>query len=220
MSRTPFSASRPRREGTFRPQLEALEHRLAPGSLLGSSPGPLIEPGDAAAAREREAADLAVLAGLPAGHHRTRLRTTSPVTVFDDPSAVLGTSILTRTDDQVRIHVKTSGLVPGGAYTAWWVVIDPGTTFADRKAGWATGFVAGSNGKANFTVSLHEGETLVSHPTRSGGSLQDALRAEIRVQLRFHGPADPDPARLSEQLTMFEPDGATDAQLTIHPPPA
>jgi hypothetical protein len=217
MSRVSISASRPGRRGSYCPQFETLESRDSPGSLLG--PG-VIDPGSSTEARERQAAELAILASLPASGHAPS-RTTSPVTEFDEPHLIVfGESTLRRTDEDVGIHLKTSGLVPGGAYTVWWVVIEDGTTFADRKVGRATGFVAGSNGKANLTLNMNEGETLVDHPTRSGGSLEDARRAEIRVSLRFHGPADPDPARLFEQTHSFEEGIATDAQVTIHVPPS
>lgn len=67
MSRTTFSASRPRRGGTYRPQLEVLEGRLAPGALAGALQPPPIDPAGIAAQRDREAAQLAFLAGLQAG---------------------------------------------------------------------------------------------------------------------------------------------------------
>src|SRR5262245_39267204 len=122
MSRTPFTASRPRRGGTFRPQLEVLEHRLAPGSLSGAM-GPSPDP------------DLAFLAGIAAGQSQAPTITTSPVFDFVSLSAFAaglppgpvapGSSTLIRTDHGVTLHLSTSGLQPG-AYTFWWVVINPG----------------------------------------------------------------------------------------------
>src|SRR5438045_66483 len=97
-----FSSSSPRRGGTYRPQLEALEDRFAPGSLFGTSPGPLIEPGDAAAA------DLAFLAGLQAGQQQGAIVTTSPVVDFATRSIVFGESTLTRTDNGVTAHLTAT----------------------------------------------------------------------------------------------------------------
>ena len=133
MSRTPFSASRPRCGSTFRPQLEALEDRFAPGSLFGTSPGPLIEPGGAGAVRAREATDLAVLAGIAAGQSQGTTKTPSPVAAgqsqgatrtpsdvvdFDTRSIVVGSSTLIRTDHGVTAHLTATGLPPG-VYTFW-----------------------------------------------------------------------------------------------------
>ena len=77
----------------------------------------------------------------------------------------------------------------------------------------------GPSGQVNVTAILFEGQTLLGHPDFSGGALQDARTAEIRMVVRYHGPVDP--GRLLQQLFTFEPDLATDVQRTIHlPPPA
>ena len=214
MSRTPFSASRPRPGGTFRPQLEALEHRLSPGSLSGASPGPLIEPGGAAVTREREAPDLAVLAGLPASHLRFPTVTIRPVTEFFDHSVVRGSSVLIRTDRSVTMLLTATG-VPAGAYTAWIPIFNPGET-TPVAAGWVAGRVVGEGGNLIFAVHLKEGEFLSGHPVFPSGSLQDARRQEIRMVVRYHGPVDP--GRLYEQTHTFEPGIATDFLVTIHRP--
>ncbi|MCI0461474.1 MAG: hypothetical protein L0Z62_31370 [Gemmataceae bacterium] len=205
MSRTRFSSRRPQRGGTFRPQLEALDERFAPGGLLGASPA---------------ASDLA-LAWLQANQQQAATQTTSPVVAIADGS-VRGESTLLRTDHGVGIHLNTSGLLPG-VYTAWWAVFNtPGQ--GPPTVGFATSHVVGPSGTASFAAHLNEGETLLGHPL-SGGSLVDARTAEIHLVIRYHGPADP--GRLDEQLHSFEPGLDTDAdpntrnvQVTIHPPPA
>src|SRR5262245_18928981 len=58
MSRTSYSIRRSRQGGTFRPQVEALENRLAPGSLLDASLAQTFTPGDS------DDPDLAFLVGL------------------------------------------------------------------------------------------------------------------------------------------------------------
>jgi hypothetical protein len=87
MSRTPFSTSCPRRGGTFRPQLEALEDRFAPGSLLGPSPGSWIGPDIDARAHELETDGLAPFAGSAA---RSQGLTQAPKAIVNlaDPGPV------------------------------------------------------------------------------------------------------------------------------------
>ncbi len=197
MSRTPFSCS-PHRGGTFRPQLEALEDRLTPGGLSGAAP-PALGP-----------------ALVDCWSHGAT-RTTSPVVDFATRSIVFGESTLTRTDHGVSIRLTTSGLPPG-AYTAWWVVVNnPDTAPGTRTVGRAAGHVVGQSGNATFAAHLKEGEILQGHPTLSGGSLQDARRAEIRMVIRYHGPVDP--RRVHEQTHTFEPDRARDVLITIHRAP-
>ncbi len=208
MSRTLNSRS-PRRVNSFHPQLEVLEDRLAPGTVFGASP--LVDPGSLGAARHRQESEIAVLTGLAAGHAQASVRTTSDVISFAD-GTVKGSSTLIRTDNGISVHLTTSGLQQG-AYSVWWVVIEEGAF----KVGNATGRVVGPEGTATFAAHLNEGETLVGHPTLSGGSLQDARQAEIRVVIRFHGPADL--GRIFEQTHTFEPGVGVDAQRSIHPAP-
>ncbi len=207
MSRTPFSSRRPQRGGTFRPQLEALGDRLAPGGLLAASPA---------------ASDLA-LAWLQASQQQAATQTPSPVVDFATHSTVFGESTLIRTDNGIGIHLNTSGLLPG-AYSAWWVVINPGSTFADRTVGYATSHVVGPTGTASFAAQLNEDEPLEGHPLSNRPPLADARAAEIHLAIRYHGPVDP--GNVFEQTRNFdtglESDGdpATgNVQVTVHPPP-
>jgi hypothetical protein len=203
--------------GTFCPQLEALEGRDAPGSLLGTSPGPVNDPGDAESAREREreAAELAILASLPPSHHRGPTVTTSPVTEFVDRSIVRGESTLRRTDHGITMHLRASD-VPAGVYTGWIAIFTPGVT-GPTAAGRVAGHVVGRGGHLNFAVHLNEGEIISGHPVFPSGSLQDARRQEIHMVVRYHGPADP--GRIHEQTHTFEPDRAFNFLITIHPAP-
>ena len=247
MSRTRFSPDGPRRGGTYRPQLEVLEGRLAPGALAGALQPPPIDPAGIAAQRDREAAQLAFLAGLQAGPllglnpvrapdlpgpsqgagggaggssrdgSPAPTVTTSPVLLFDDLSPRPGFSILARTDQSVAMIFFTSGLKPG-VYTFWWAVINPGTTFEDRVGGRATFAIVDESGVAAVVAVLNEGET-VGDPPIAGreGTLQDARRAEIWMVVRNHGPVDPE--RLHEQTHTFEPDRAYNFLVTMHPAP-
>ncbi len=205
MSRTPFSSRRPQRGGTFRPQLEALDERLAPGGLLAASPA---------------AADLA-LAWLQAGQQRAATPTTNLVVDFATRSTVVGSSTLIRTDQGVSIHLQASGLQPG-VYTFWWEVINPGHTFETRTAGFAAGHVVGEGGHVNIGAQLRVGEPLTGAPL-SRESLLDAQTATVGMVVRYHGPAEP--GRIHDQTHLFEPGLNTDADpdtgnflISIHPP--
>src|SRR5438105_1109101 len=91
MSRAHFSIRRPRHGGTFRPLVEALEDRLAPGSLLGASPPHAITPCDI------EDPDFALLVGRAfssqlgvIANAQDQVVTTRPVVDFATRSIVFG----------------------------------------------------------------------------------------------------------------------------------
>lgn len=169
----------------------------------------------------REAEHAAVLPDMgggsdePAGPHRG-IRSTSPVVDFDDPSIVLpGFSTLVRRAHRISIHLRTSDLTPGNAYTFWWgIVSSPG---ADVISGRITGFVVGRHGGAEVSDFQDVGE-IVGEPPSPGheGKLtsEDALHARIMVVVRDHGAADPE--RLFEQTQTFDADAARNARVSIH----
>ncbi len=213
MSRASLSSSHPRRGGNFRPRLEALEDRLAPGALPGTPGLPLLDDPWGLAAHKREAAEVADAASSAAASSAVT-RTTSPVVEFANHDVVLGESTLTRNDHGVSIHLTVPDAA-AGVYTAWWVVINPGAT--GPVVGWAAGRIVGQ-GDLNVATNLNEGEMISGHPIFPSGSLQDARHAEIRIVVRYHGPVDP--GRVYEQTHTFEPSRATDFAITFHVPPA
>ena len=188
-----------RTHGSCRPQLEVLEDRLTPGSLLG---------------RPDPAPDLALLAGILAAQQEAAISTTSPVVDFATRSTVFGESTLMRTDNGVIAHLTASGLAPG-AYTFWMKVEAPdGSTVSGRLAG----HVVGQDGNVNFAAHVSVGEVLSGNPDFPSGPLQDPLHAQIRLVVRYHGPADP--GRIHEQTHTFEPGVAVNFLISVHPPPA
>jgi hypothetical protein len=198
MSRTPISSRRPRRGGTFRPQLEALDDRLAPGGLPGAPEPP---------------PELAYLAWLQAAQQQAATQTTSPVVEFSNRDVVRGESTLIRTDNGVTAHLTASGLAPG-VYTFWMRVDAPGV---GPVAGRLAGHVVGESGILNVSAHVSVGEVLSGHPVLPSGPLQDPLHATITLVVRKHGPADP--GRIYEQTHTFEPDRAFNFLISIHTPP-
>jgi len=92
------------------------------------------------------------------------------VIAFSD-GAVVGSSQLVRTPNGVNYRVKTSGLVPGNAYTLWIVIFnnpagcidgcdgdDLGVPAAEPDMMYAAGHVVGSSGKATFSGRRHVGD--------------------------------------------------------------
>jgi hypothetical protein len=188
MSRTPFS---------FRPRLEALEDRLAPGSLFGTPETP----------------DLALLAGIYAAQQGAT-QTTSPVVDFATRSIVFGESTLTRTDNGVIAHLTASGLAPG-AYTFWMKVDAPDGSVV---SGQLAGHLVGQDGNLNFSAHVSAGEVLSGNPDFPSGPLQDPQHSKITLVVRSHGPADP--GNIHEQTHTNQPGVAVNYLVSIHAPPA
>ena len=234
MSRTTFSASRPRRGGTYRPQLDHLEDRLAPGSLLGTLQPPGIDPGVAVAQRDHEANQLAFLAGLQVGPAKGL----NPAPAPDLPGPGTGGGGggggggITRGGPHAPT-VTTSpvlnfgdlSLAPGSSTlmrTDNGVTIHlhtsglaPGAyTFwwvvfnpgSPPVAGRAAGHVVGQSGIVNVSAHLRVGETVGDPPLPlvGVGTLQDARHAAIWLVVRYHGPVDP--GHVYEQTHTFQPE--------------
>jgi hypothetical protein len=193
---------------TFRPQLEVLETRLAPGSLHGLGHPPMGD-GDDDDDRPGHRREVDILAQTAA------IRTTSPVVDFATQSVVFGESTVTRTENGITAHLTVSGLAPG-VYTFWMRVDAPG---APPAAGRLAGHVVGQSGNATFSGHVSTGD-IVGNPSIPGleGTLQDPLHAQITLVVRSHGPAEP--GRIHEQTHTFEPDVAFNYLISVHAPPA
>lgn len=155
--------------------------------------------------------------------HTVKKTTKSTNDVFNAVTGhVIGESTLNRNGNGVTINFKTSGLTPGYAYTLWWVIwnkpencIEPGacteTDFANAlnvevQLLYASGHVAGNNGKGNFSAHLKENDDSGSVHELFGlpnfGGLQDAKTAEIHAVIRSHGPKIP--GLTNEQINSYE----------------
>lgn len=197
MSRKPFS---------FRPQVESLGDRLAPGSLLGQ---PDLTPG------------LDLLAGVLAARQQGAIQTTSDVIRISN-GTVVGSSTLIRTDNGVIAHLTAAGVDPG-VYSFWMKVdtlLPNGTTVT--VSGRLGGHVVGQDGNINFSAQVKTGEILGAgddrNPDFPSGPLQDPLHSTITVVARYHGEADP--GRIYEQTHTYELGTAMNFLRSIHNPPA
>ncbi len=111
------------------------------------------------------------------------------------PGAVVNGSSATlhRSNNGVTVNIKTTDLVPGDAYTVWFVVFNSGSPDGPPSAVlFATGHVIGGNGKGNFSAHLSE----------SPGGLTNAEGAEFHMVIRSHG--QPIPGMVDEQIHTFE----------------
>ncbi len=133
------------------------------------------------------------------------------VDIFDVVNGVLaGTSTLHRNSNGITVNYKAINLIPGHAYTLWWVIWNnpencmvPGACsdgdFGDPDVQvelmYATGHVVGGSGKGNFSAHLNENDAsgtinpLFGLP--SYGGLLDAEKAEVHMVVRSHGPKVP-----------------------------
>ena len=135
-------------------------------------------------------------------------------------SVVAGSSTLHRNANGVTVNFKAEGLIPGHAYTIWWIVwnypdecagvpcgfVDFFNPDVDVDVLYAAGNVVGNSGKGNFSAHLSEGNTsgdtsaFFGLPPATG--LVDAQNSEIHVVLRSHGPKIP--GLVNEQIGSYE----------------
>lgn len=167
--------------------------------------------------------DQITSANLKSTTAKANINTKSSTDVLDAITGeVLGESNLYRNGNGLTINFKTTGLMPGHAYTLWWVVWNkpencetPGACVESDFANalnvevqllYATGSVAGNNGKGNFSAHLKENDDSGSIHELFGlpnlGGLQDAQKAEIHAVLRSHGPKIP--GQVSDQINSYE----------------
>ena len=134
---------------------------------------------------------------------------------------VVGTSTLRRNKNGININFKVDGLIPGHAYTIWWVIwnkpenCDTPYACGEPDFGnpdavmvevlYAAGHVVGNSGKGHFSAHLNEWDSSGTINPLFGldeyGGLHDAEKAEVHVVLRSHGPAVP--GIVNEQINSY-----------------
>ena len=183
------------------------------------------------------AVTAATIAAAPASaSNRHWTRPLSVVNAIDLPTftPVEGASTLVRDWHGVRMTYHTSGLEPGAAYTAWWVVFNRPDRCSDGVCGeddifedpkpartsvlWASGSIAGYDGIADFYAQLDRREK--TGEVLFGPGLVNVFGAEIHVVIRTHG--QPIPGAVDAQLSTFgggcETNYCADVQAAVHPP--
>jgi hypothetical protein len=167
-------------------------------------------------------------------------RTTSNVTLMDNPKAVMGSSTLTRTDSGIALVLHATGLQAGHTVTIWWMVFnhaqacisgadtpddpdDPRCGMADvenPRAGlsvlYAAGNIVDEDGEADFGAHLQEGDTDAAIMGSELGLL-DAAAADVHLVVRDHGPVDP--RHVVDQIHTFNDfcnPTCTDLQMSVH----
>lgn len=152
-----------------------------------------------------------------------KTNTKSTAEIFNGVTGeTIGESTLHRNGNGITVNFKTNGLIPGHAYTLWWVIwnnpelcagpvcgLDDfvNTNLVEVELLYASGSVAANNGKGNFSAHLKVGDTTESvneyiFGLPSYGGLQDADAAEIHAVLRSHGPKIP--GQVNEQINSYE----------------
>jgi len=114
-------------------------------------------------------------------------------------ASVVGSAQLVRNSNGITCIIHTSGLVPGDAYSVWWVIPDEALIFN------ASGGIAGGDGTATFAgrastgpVGPVDGSVVLS----SGDGLFDQPRTDtVTVIIRHHGP--PIPGNINQQTGTF-----------------
>lgn len=162
----------------------------------------------------------------------------SPVIGFTDQAVVPATgTILVRNRNNVFATMHTVGLTPGTAVSLWWVffnnpqncatqpckpsdLANPAVQGSIASAG---GKVIGADGTATFGAFRTVGDLTGVFPNMgTAQGLLDALRAEIHLVARSHGPASADPATFNQQLSQFNggcpPNTCANLQASVHQP--
>lgn len=114
-------------------------------------------------------------------------------------STVVGSAHLVRNDRGITCIIQTSGLVPGDAYSVWWVIPTESLILN------ASGGLAGGDGTATFAGHLSTGPIPPADGSvvlSSGDGFFDQPRTDaVTVIIRHHGPAIP--GSLSQQTGSF-----------------
>ena len=159
-----------------------------------------------------------LLVAIPLSRAGAATQTTNGVTLISDPSVVVGTSTLTRTESGISFILQTTGLDPGHAVTVWWMVTNPDGGVAVL---YATGRVIGQPGTAQFGGYLQVGDS-TGYVMGDDTTLEDALEATVTFVVRDHGPIKPGeiPGVIDDQIRTFGECNPTcaDLQVSEHQP--
>jgi len=119
------------------------------------------------------------------------LKSTLPI--MESPDGVMievmgASSTLHRTENGITVNFKTDGLIPGNAYTLWFVVF--GDAPGPPSSTHAAGHIVGGSGNGNFSGHLSVGD-MFDTPNNNMPVFNNPLTSNIHIVLRTHGPAQP-----------------------------
>jgi hypothetical protein len=176
---------------------------------------------------------VGLLSVLVISHASAATQTTSDVVSIADPTAVVGSSTLTRTNKAISMNLHTTGLPAGDAVTIWWMVFnhpeacisgatsggprcgmaDMGNPAADLSVLYAAGHVIDDAGVADFGGKLAVDD---ADGAIMGTGLHDPAGADVTLVVHDHGPANP--GHVDEQIHTFGAcnPGCTDVQMSVH----
>ena len=122
----------------------------------------------------------------------------APVKIISN-GTVVGSAQLVRNSNGITCVIHTSGLVPGNAYSVWWVMPDEQLIYN------ASGGIAGGDGTATFAghastgpVGPVDGSVVLSN---GDGSFDQPRTDTVMVIIRHHGP--PIPGSINQQTGSF-----------------
>ncbi len=107
----------------------------------------------------------------------------------------VGLARLTRSSDQLRAKALVEGLIPGGVYTFWWIVVQEDGTFPDDIfVASGDGVVVGGNGRAVAYMTAQAGEASITGFAPGGAEitfadLEDTMGSIVRIEIAYHGQA-------------------------------
>lgn len=128
-------------------------------------------------------------------------------------------STLHRNKNGITVNFKTDGLIPGNAYTLWFVVF--GDAPGPPSSTHAAGHIVGGSGNGNFSGHLSVGDIFdTPAPNGSMPVFNTPLTAEVHMALRTHGPAQP--GMIPDQIQTIDggcrlPDIGFPSGPTLHP---
>ena len=209
----------------------ALATLLAAGGCTESNP---LEPGS----------PIRAVSAVPAADHLGAL-SKSPLVTVADPSVVVGSSVLQRFPNGIRVRAATSALQPGTATTFWVVVFnnpehctdgcDIPDVFAPEVQADALytdgNFIATGSARYGGAHALND----VSNSIAAGLGIPpvgilDAMKAEFHIIVRSHGPIIPALGRdmittwaggcagLPPELGPVGPNTCADVHVAVHQP--
>ena len=108
-----------------------------------------------------------------------------------------GSAGLVRNQNGISLQAHSTGLTPGNAYTAWFIIFDDGPfNFGEFIVVNAAGNIVGGNGNATFAGHLSPGEIGEVNGTgilvnNGDGSFDNPMDSLVVVHIVDHGPAEP-----------------------------